>query len=77
MRLLYHALPGKIKQMSKSNEISPRNKVALELLHHIIGHRSTRSLMAVDYENVWQDIEIRIYPYPFYTTCKRSSKKKG
>ena len=33
---------GEIKQISRSNRIVPRKKVALELLHHILGHRSTR-----------------------------------
>ena len=41
-----HAFWGEIKQMSKSNKIAPRKKVALGLLHHILGHISTRSFMA-------------------------------
>ena len=48
--------------MSKSKKISPRNKVALELLHQILGHISTRSLMGGDTANVWEDIELRIDP---------------
>ena len=42
--------------MSKSKKIAPRNKVALELLHHILGHRSTRLLIAGDTAIFWQDI---------------------
>ena len=34
-----------MKQISKSKKIAPINKVALELLHHILGHRYTRSFM--------------------------------
>ena len=37
-----HAFLGEIKQISKSNQIAPSNKVALGLLHHRLGHRSTR-----------------------------------
>ena len=39
-----HAFLGKIKGMSKKNKFPARNKIALELLHQILGHRSTRSL---------------------------------
>ena len=42
--------------MSKSNKLTPRKKVALELFHHRLGHRSTRSLMTGDTKNVWKDI---------------------
>ena len=35
---------GEIKEMSKSQKILPIRKVALELFHHRLGHRSTRSL---------------------------------
>ena len=58
--------------MSKSKNISPRKKVALELLQHRLGHRSTRSLMDGDTENVWQDIELSIDPDPFFTSCQIS-----
>ena len=60
-----HAFLGKIKQNFNSKKIAPRKKVALELLHHILGHRSTRSSTDGDTSNVWKDIELRIYPYPF------------
>ena len=53
-------------------KIAPRKKVALELLYHGLVHISTRSLMAVDTENIWQDIELRIYPDPFCTSCQIS-----
>ena len=60
-----HAFLGEIKQMSKTKKLAPRNKVALELFHQRLGHRSTRSLMAGDTANVWEDIEIIIDPDPF------------
>ena len=53
-----------------SKKISPRKKVALELLHHRLVKISTRSLMSGDTENIWQDIELRINPYPFWTSCQ-------
>ena len=39
-----HAFIGKIKNMSRKNKFPARKKIALELLHQILGHRSTRSL---------------------------------
>ena len=47
--------------------MAPKNKSALGLLHHILGHRYIRSFMAGDTSNVWKDIELRIYPDPFCT----------
>ena len=69
-----HAFSGKIKDVSKKN--TARKKIALELLHQILGHRSTRSLMSRDTANVWEDVELRICPDPFYTSCKISSMNK-
>ena len=48
-----HAFTEKIKNMSKKNKNSARKKIALEWLHQILGHRSTRSLLAGDTANVW------------------------
>ena len=42
----------------------------LELLHQRLGHRSTRSLLDRDTDNVWEDIEPKINPYPFCTSCQ-------
>ena len=47
---------GKIMEKSKKNKLPARKKIALELLHQRLGHRSTRSLLAVDTENVWEDV---------------------
>ena len=55
--------------MSKKNKFPARKKIALELLHQRLGHRSTRSLLAGDNTNVWEDVELRIYPDPFCTSC--------
>ena len=41
-----HAFSGKNKDVSKKNPA--RKKIALELLHQRLGHRSTRSLIAGD-----------------------------
>ena len=71
-----HAFTGKIKDLSKKNKIPAREKIALELLHQRLGHRYTRSLLAGDTDNVWEDAELRIDPDPFFTSCKISSMKK-
>ena len=64
--------------MSKKNKFLAKNKIALELLNHRLGHISTRSLLDGDNANVWEYAEIRIYPDPFCTSCQISSmKKKG
>ena len=57
MRLLYQVVHRgnthfwEKKEISKSNKIALRNKVALKLLHHILGDRSTRPFMAGDTAN--------------------------
>ena len=71
-----HAFTGKIKDVSKKNKFPAGKKIALELLHQILGHRSTRSLLDVDTDNVWEDVELRIYPEPFCTLCQISSMNK-
>ena len=63
-----HAFLGKIKEMSNKNKLPARKKIALELLHQRLGHRSTISLLAGDTANVWEDVELRIYPDTFCTS---------
>ena len=48
-------------------------------MHQRLGHRSIRSLLAGDTENVWQYIEFRVDPDPFFTSCHISTinKKPG
>ena len=46
------------------------------MLHQRLGHRSTRSLLAGDTENVLEDVELRINPDPFCTSCKIYSMNK-
>ena len=43
-----------------------------ELLNQRLGHRSKRSLLDVDTENVWQNIELRVDPDPFCTSFQIS-----
>ena len=69
-----HAFSG--KNMEKSKKNSARKKIALELLHQRLGHRSIRSLIAGDTANVWEDVELRIYQDPFCTSCKISFMNK-
>ena len=46
------------------------------MLHHRLGHRSTRSLLDGDTDNVWEDEELRIYLDPFCTSSQISSMNK-
>ena len=62
--------------MSKKNKYPTRKKIGLELIHQRLGHRSTKSLLAGDTANVWEDVELRIYPDTFCTSCKISSMEK-
>ena len=71
-----HAFTGKNQGYVKENKFPARKKIALELLHQILGHRSTRSLLAGDTVNVWEDVELRIDPYPFCTSCQVSSNEQ-
>ena len=71
-----HAFLVKTKEMSKKNKSPASNKIALELLHHRLGHRSTISLLAVDTDNGREDIEPRIDPDHFCTSCYISSMNK-
>ena len=71
-----HAFTGKNQHMSKKNKYPARNKIALELLRQILGQGSTRSLLARDTANVWEDVELRINPDPFCTSCQISAMNK-
>ena len=71
-----HAFLGKIMEKSKKNKLPERKKIALELLHQRLGHRSTRSLLAGYTANVWEDLELKMYPYTFCTSCQISSMDK-
>ena len=57
-----HAFLVKKKEKAKSKKLATRKKVDLELLHQILGHTSTISLMDEDTGDIWQDIGLRIYP---------------
>ena len=45
-------------------------------MYQRLGHRATRSLLDVDTDIFWEDIELRIDPYPFCTSCQTSSMKQ-
>ena len=62
--------------MSKTKKLPSRNKISLEILHQKLGHISTRSLLAGDTDNIWEDFEPIIDPDPFGTSCKISSMNK-
>ena len=47
-----------------------RKKIALEFLHQRLGHRYTRSLIAGDGANIWEDVDLRIYPDLFALHAK-------
>ena len=65
-----HAFPEKNGEVKENPS---RKKFALELLHQRLGHRSTRSFIAGDTANVWEDVDLRKDPDPFCTSCKISS----
>ena len=65
-----------LQEKSKKNKFPARKKIALELLHQRLGHRSTRSLLSGDTDNVWEDVELRIDPDPFCTSCQISPMNK-
>ena len=73
-----HAFMVKTMESSKihAKKNLKRKKISLELMHHRLGHRSTRSLMAGDTANVWGDAELQIDADPFCTSCKISSINK-
>ena len=71
-----HAFLGEIKEMSKTNKLPFRKKIALENLYQRYGHRSTSSLLAGDTTNILEDIDHRKYPDPFFRTCQIYSMKK-
>ena len=51
-------------------------EIALEFLQQRLGKRSTRSMMYGDTTNVWEDIELIIYPDHFYTSLHLFSVNK-
>ena len=67
-------LQEKNQDVSKKNPA--RKKIALELLHQRLGHRSTRSLLSGVTDNVWDGVELKIYPDSFFTSCQISSMNK-
>ena len=71
-----HGFTGNIKDMSKKNKSPARKKSSLEFLHQRLGHRSTRTLLSGDTANVWEDVELRIDPDPFCSSCQISSMNK-
>ena len=67
---------GEINKISKTKKILPRKKIALGLLDQRLGQISTKSLIDRNTDNVWKDIELRIDPDPFFTSCQTSSMNK-
>ena len=62
-----HAFLVKMKENPKSQNKIPKKRVSLELLHQRLGQISTRSIVAIDTSNIWQDIDLRVDPDPFCT----------
>ena len=63
--------------MSKTKKLPSRKKIALELLHQRLGHRSTISFLDGDTDNVWEDIEPRIDSESFCKSCYIYSMNKN
>ena len=62
--------------MEKTNKLPAGKRISIELLHQILAHRSTRSLLDGDTANVCEYIELRIYTGPLCTSYKISSMNK-
>ena len=62
-----HAFMVKSKESSNNHAKKnlKRKKFSLELMHHRLGHRSTRSLISGDTANVWEDAKLQIDADPF------------
>ena len=71
-----HVFLGETKQMSKSKKIAPRKKFYFGLLHHILVHKYTISFMDGYNEKICKDIELRIDPDHFFTSCQIYSMNK-
>ena len=71
-----HVFLGKIKEMSKKKKVPEKEKIALELLHQRLGHRSTKKFLARDTVNVWEDEDLSIDPDPFCTFYQIYSMNK-
>ena len=56
--------------MEKLKKTTAGKKTALELLHQQLGHRSTRSFLARDTANGWEDTEPRIDSDNFYISSQ-------
>ena len=67
---------GEIKEMSKTTTLPSRKKIDLELLHQILGHRSTSSFLSGDTANIWENIDPRIDTDSFCASCQISSMNK-
>ena len=71
-----HAFFVKTKEKSKAKKLILRRKVSLRLLHQKLGHRSTRLILAGNTAHFWQDIELRVDPDLFFTSCHISTINK-
>ena len=59
---IYHKSKVKVKKKN------PKRIVSLEFLHQSLGHKYRISLLAEDTANVWQDIDLIIYPERLFTS---------
>ena len=48
-----HEFWEEIKEISKTEKLPAKKKIALELLHQRLGERSTRSMLAEVTDNIW------------------------
>ena len=64
---------GKNEGKVKIKNLISKKKFSLKLLHHRLGYRPTRSLLAVYNKNVL----LRVDPDPFWTSCQISTINKN
>ena len=50
---------GEIKETPKTKKLPSRKKKTIELSDQTLGHISTRSLLAGDTDNIWEDTDLR------------------
>ena len=64
-------------EITKTRKLPAGKKFYLESLHQRLGHRSTISLLDGYTASVWEDIDIRMDPDFFITSCQISSMNKN
>ena len=65
-----------MKEKSISQKQISKKKASLESWNHGLWHRPTRPILSGYNANIWQDVEIKVDPDPFYTSYQISMINK-